>query len=556
MQRAWLGGVMVVALLGCSLSLDLTECATDDDCSESLICTAEGYCATEHSAYTGPQFQSPECEAIHGPAYSEDTILLGAVLPLTGSTPQGGLQMEQAVVMAVDAFNANEGLLPGGRSLAVVLCDSGGKPERGVKAAHHLLSLGVLAVIGPAVDAVALAVAAEVGVANAALGKSGMLLMSPAATHPSLSSADAEGGDLVWRATPSVQVQIDAIRTMLADPTAHGLPAEIERLAVAYNVDDELSASEHVQALEAALIANPLPGLSVEEIAWIEYLPSQQAEWVHQPTQQLILEDPDVTLVFGGTEVPQLIAWLEAIWYSAPFGCDRPDDRNWDTDVDGKVDPGQVLANLRCSRLKSLGTPPHWLLGQGDMQENIQSQIISYSTYCVTKSPDGQECLVEGETFGIEAALGRVLGTTQGEGDGAALSTFRERFEAVHGQPVLPASFAAHAWDATHLLALGIAAALEQGETPLDASEIAKGLRLLQAGTSVSLSDDEAAISAALATLAFDGQINVEGASGALDFNGAGEPATGAVHRWRPLLTPGSFLLTPVLNGNGTVHLP
>ncbi len=559
MHRMWGIGVACAALVGCSLSLDFTECRTDDDCTDSLVCTSDGYCATPASAYDGPQFHSLECEAVYGPVHSEDVLLIGTVLPLTGSSSDAGLQMEQAVIMAVEAFNADGGILPGGRALGVVLCDSGSDPSQGVKAAHHLVSLGVSAVVGPAVDAVALAVAEEVSPPNETLGKSGLLLMSPSATHPALSSAEAAGEDLVWRVTASAEVQMNAMRSMLGDPEAHGLPTPLESLVVLYNVSDTTLGPVLQELLFNSLTANPIPDLDPEKLVWIPYLPDvASGDWVHEPTRKLVLENPDVAVVLGGTETSQLVAWLEALWHSAPFGCDRPGERGWDDNpTDGQVDVGEVLANLRCTRLKSLEDPPHWLLTQGDMRAKLQTEIMGYSLYCETPSSDGSgECQEEIESFGIQEAFGRISGMTQSEGDGASLETFRIGFEGVHGVPVQSGSFASQAWDATHLLAFGLAAALGQEGAKLEASDVAKGLRLLQSGSVFDLSGESTQLSSALGTLAIDGEINLQGASGNLDFTAQGEPGTSAVHRWRPLNTPGEFLLSPVLNGDGTNASP
>ena len=381
--------------------------------------------------------------------------------------------------------------------------------------------------------------------------------MSPAATAPSIASAELAGSDLIWRTAPSAQVRVDASHAMWSDPEAHGLPVPIAGLAVLTNVDQSLHASELQAAMQITLNDSPIPGLAAEDIMWIEYLPNESSgSWVHDPSRMLFLHDPDVTVVFGGTEVPQLVAWFEALWFSAPHGCDWQDD-SWDVDKDGLVDAGQVLAALKCSDLKSLGSPPHWVLDQDDMRARVQDEIRNYSLYCLEEAPGGDGCLEEAETFAIEEALGRITGMTQGEGAGPALQPFRDRFQSIHGEVVRPAAFAAHAWDATHLLAFGVAAALQQGDAEVpDAQSIAKGIRLLQNGTAFSLSDDPALIAAALTTLLIDGSINLAGASGGLDFNSAGEPWSGAGHRWRPMATPGSFLLSPILDDAGNPVAP
>ncbi|MBP1736532.1 MAG: Extracellular ligand-binding receptor [Oscillospiraceae bacterium] len=81
---------------------------------------------------------------------SSDTVKVGVLLPLSGSTAYyGGVQLD-GIEFCVNYINNNGGLSSlGGKQIELVTQDSASDPETGVSAFEKLVEEGVVAVIGP-----------------------------------------------------------------------------------------------------------------------------------------------------------------------------------------------------------------------------------------------------------------------------------------------------------------------------------------------------------------------------------------------------------------------
>ncbi len=77
--------------------------------------------------------------ALAGPAKAQDTVTLGAVLPLSGASATIGEDQRRGIELAVEKINAEGGVL--GRKLAVVVEDSGGRAQSAIDAARKLVSV-------------------------------------------------------------------------------------------------------------------------------------------------------------------------------------------------------------------------------------------------------------------------------------------------------------------------------------------------------------------------------------------------------------------------------
>lgn len=91
--------------------------------------------------------EAPAEEAASGEAAMDgDTIHIGGIHPLTGGLAADGIQMDNAIQMAIAEINAAGGVL-GGTQLAYLSADSTGSPEVGQTEAERLVSEGADALI-------------------------------------------------------------------------------------------------------------------------------------------------------------------------------------------------------------------------------------------------------------------------------------------------------------------------------------------------------------------------------------------------------------------------
>jgi branched-chain amino acid transport system substrate-binding protein len=126
------------------------------------------------------------------------------------------------------------------------------------------------------------------------------------------------------------------------------------------------------------------------------------------------------------------------------------------------------------------------------------------------------------------------------DGGGAEAASFQARFQARFLRDAQDQTYAANRYDAVYLIALGAAyAAGKDGNGAITGTRIAAGMMHLSSGPKFSLAPDQ--FTAAKALLQSGKSIDVEGASGTLDF----DPATGE--------PPASFRLWRV-QGKSFVH--
>ncbi|MEO1272596.1 MAG: ABC transporter substrate-binding protein, partial [Myxococcota bacterium] len=236
---------VLLAMSGCSYLLEFEECSATADCGPGLICNADRYCV-EVAGSTGNITSEPPCctqetcaeesataicapscacvepegatcKVLEGDPTQEGTVLVGSILPTAGDAASIGIPIEQAVQLAVQELNQG-GSLGGGRRLALVACDSSGNVDQGKAAAEHLVALGVPAIVGPAFSGI------YIEVSDLITSQNDVLILSPSATSPAITSLDDSG--LSWRTVPSDVFQSVAIADRVKDLMAS---AQIER---------------------------------------------------------------------------------------------------------------------------------------------------------------------------------------------------------------------------------------------------------------------------------------------------------------------------------------
>lgn len=120
------------------------------------------------------------------------------------------------------------------------------------------------------------------------------------------------------------------------------------------------------------------------------------------------------------------------------------------------------------------------------------------------------------------ASLANMICTRPGQPPAAIYNQFRERYQQKFGADPADSSFSQHAFDATYAVALAHAYALRQGgPAKVDGAALAEGLRHLSKGDKYAFKPNDIT---KMSTALQKGQdIDIEGASGPLDFN----PETG-----------------------------
>lgn len=148
-------------------------------------------------------------------AYLDDTaFIFGSILPTVGVDADYGLLVEDSIKLAIDDFSKVNGIpsVSGGsnRPLVLVGCNDGENEDRTDDAAKHLIDdLGVPAIIGYPFSGNTISVATGVTIAKQTL------LFSPAATSNDITMLDDK--DLVWRTSPRDDFQASALALYYAE---------------------------------------------------------------------------------------------------------------------------------------------------------------------------------------------------------------------------------------------------------------------------------------------------------------------------------------------------
>jgi branched-chain amino acid transport system substrate-binding protein len=128
----------------------------------------------------------------------QQSILIGAVVPLSGALASFGPRFAVAAQIALDEVNDAGGVL--GQRLDLVIRDSGTNPTTGVAAADNLVNVvGVQALFGAAASGVTIPIATSVTIPNQ------IVQISPSATSPAITNLD--DNDFLFRTAPPDTLQ-------------------------------------------------------------------------------------------------------------------------------------------------------------------------------------------------------------------------------------------------------------------------------------------------------------------------------------------------------------
>ncbi len=466
--------IAVAFAVGCSFTTtDVTECSSNKDCQDvfglSYSCNGEGFCEV-------PQRLSRCNEQFPDDLFTDqvehaDTVVFGNLMDRSVATQDA---RERAARLAYLGANESGGL--DGRSFGVVFCDiaemsgSETRSDNAKEAADYLINtLGVPAILGPSSSGDLQNVFLE-------FEDSGTLFISPSATSPALTTLDGsspsdENPGLLWRTAPPDDLQGRAIAADLRDDIGSRPDTdESDDIAIIFQMGPYGEGLASVLNQEFETIC---PTCTVELRPY-----STNSQRDVAVTEVGALTDID-EIIFIASDIDEVVAFLNAAA----------------TNSDYTGDPGKRIF--------------------------------------LPDSAANNDLINNASTDAKNQLFSRIRGTrpkplSQGE---FAYGLFRAAFAAEYdGESPDQFSFTAHAYDAAWLLIFGATWAVFQ-EGSLTGTNIAKGLRKLSNGESI---DIQPTNYNTIQTRFEDGlPIDVEGASGTLDFEPSTEETSGPIETWK-----------------------
>lgn len=201
-----------------STDTDVTGCTQNTDCSTDQRCGPDNICL---------ELLSAECQQLQYPEDDFDrnsVVFLGSIMPTGGAFEDLVQPLENAVQLAIEDFNDNTSL-QGDRQVAWVACDSTTGTDAATAAASHLTTnVGVPAIVGPIFSESVLAVAQDVTIDNE------VFLLTPTATATSIT--ELNDNDLVWRTISPDTYQANGIIDRLIERRGEAVETRLERLLV------------------------------------------------------------------------------------------------------------------------------------------------------------------------------------------------------------------------------------------------------------------------------------------------------------------------------------
>jgi ABC-type branched-subunit amino acid transport system substrate-binding protein len=495
---AWVCALIVPQVLwGCSALVDseARQCRVTEDCaalgngSPLVSCSAAGFCIGPRtcadnsqcsSSSLGPEacvdsvcvpVFSSECKSIVGQLSHPRALVYGQILSTTGINSALGRPERNAVALAVGDFERLSGGVPsapggkGSRPLVFVECDDGSDVEAAVRAAQHLVdNLRVPAIIGPSTSGGTVLVSTRVTIPGRTL------LIAPSSS--SVAITDLRDDGLVWRTSSSDRNQVATVARFLPY-----VEADVRRALALPPSEPVRMAVLHKGDVYGVTFANALTlMMSLNGIAATDPLNKEQllVRNYGDPNDQANPPNYDGPIGEAIGFRPHIIA------------------------VPGTHESLTVILKRTEERWTEPRFRPRWLFG-------------SVSTYGDVGGSIGTNDELRGRVMGV------VSGTTS-----AVYRVFEAYYQSSIRDGTKPGSVgAAHAYDAVYLIAHATAAA--RGK-PVSGPNLAEGLLALLPGPGVpKISVEPSTINRVFSTLERTGRVDLEGASGPLDF----DPATG-----------------------------
>lgn len=264
------------------------ECLTHQDCADqqdSKFCTVKHACR---------ELRSEDCWLAAGNELAPNSVLIGSLFATKGSTGLDNLARQHAAQLAVEEIDQGGGIpapgLSSPRNMLLVACDASVNPAR---AARHLVTLGAVAIIGPAENA------ALSDVAEHVTSGADTLLINPVAM--TTAADNAWDGDRGWSMTPTVEQRTPMVQTALT-----GLENELRvqrarelKLGVLYR--DDANGRASVAALRSLSFAGDTLALPGKHIRIDRYGDDVSKRMALASAYRVFA--PDVIMLIDGPEV-------------------------------------------------------------------------------------------------------------------------------------------------------------------------------------------------------------------------------------------------------------
>ena len=470
-----LGALCTLALQGCTLATNFTECETDSDCAQGICaegicemnvgCTSRADCASVSDAAYCLANQCREIDAAQcgrkGKVFLDDPdgviIPIGALMPLSGTNREKGEAASDGAELALRQINASGGSTSG--KFGLIVCDTQYKADVAVQKANYMHEeLGINAMLGAISSAETLAVVDQVATPKE------VLLISPASTSPGLSRRS----DFFWRTIASDAEQAPAMAELLAE-------RGIERAVLLYGGEDDPYGNGFFNALTF--------------------------HWAENPDQK------PATLKLGTFDTSDPLASLEQINQSALQYNSAEAPRPQAIILLGSLSSSDLIAQIEEQFIQNLPDEdkPIWVL-----PEALRDRTLL-------------------EKQGIKPAFERIIGTAPLRTETPIYSTYETLLDVTFGRNALDYQFPDKAYDAAYLLALTYGAQ----QTPA----LATGAQLNSVMNRVASSGEPSNLLgnqySLIAGTLRDGQsVNLVGVSGELDFNDAHDVSNSQITTW------------------------
>lgn len=511
----WLGLLGVATSCTLALESKLDKCKADSDCVrlgpafENSVCdvdrglcvqtqtnankpvagcTSNAQCLAESSGQPAicrksdqqcVPVLSDDCVQVQADASDladDNVILVGTILARNGVTSAAAKAIEDAMDLARRDFKtATPGLPPatvGGkqRPLVLVNCDETADP---VRAANHLVDLGVPAIIGAYYSSSTIKIASTVTIPQ------GVLLVSPASNSPLITSLSTSSPRLVWRTVPSDLIQASVVPQVVSTVLEPDIRKELGndrpvKVAIVHRGD----------AAGVGISQGIIPKLKFNNKTAVSNGDNFIEVDYGDPLDKANNPDPTIKYAEAAAKLlafqPQ-IAIAVGVTSEVVNSIFTPLEQQW------------VLASYR----------PRYLLANNTLQSQDTLNFI-----------------------GSNANLRhRVLGHIAGA-SGQAIDALHFRFNSTYQSSYT--GLVPFAYDSVYLVALGIVA---NGPNPLTGSNLATSLsKLLPPGPTVNVGVDE--ISSAYGFLTHGNSIDLNGVSGPMDYNPSTGDAESDVQIW------------------------
>lgn len=335
--RALLLCAALAAFAGaCSATLDFTECHDDADCAAFFEdnkpmfcagnvckvreggCDANTQCAGLGEAYictnstTTRECASTETEQCGAPIYpdgevTDDVVFMGLLVPRDGADATLGAAIEKAALAAIEDFNAGGALQSGGK-IAAVVCDTKSDPDTAVAAGKHLGdTLTIPVFIGPVDDLEFTQVVDEVTFAP----RVNAFTMGPMVTAK---LDDLDTGGLVFSTMPGAKYQGRALGARLG-VDFNGATVDTYMLLAQNEYGIGLYESAATESTGAGK-PNRIPELEGNQV--ISSYTGVDGAMNFLEAQLGGGEQPGVVIIFGRTEVGEILKRYKAAGYKLP----------------------------------------------------------------------------------------------------------------------------------------------------------------------------------------------------------------------------------------------